>query len=199
MVQRSPRLSTRRMASRIGVSRVWRTLHEEDLYPYHDQRVQHLEPGDHAQRMYLCNWIKAHPELLSVILFSDKASFTRDGVNNSRNVHAWSHDNPSVTKFQRRFTVNVWCGVLGNKLIGPYVFDNNLTGNAYEVFLRNELPGLLEDIPLMIRSQMYFQRDGAPPHYIEGASPLLRIKVVHLGHRSELFKLLVWFTMEEKL
>jgi hypothetical protein len=33
MVQRSPRLSTRRMASRIGVSRmqVWRTLHEEDI------------------------------------------------------------------------------------------------------------------------------------------------------------------------
>jgi len=50
MVQRSSRLSTRRMASRIGVSRmqVWRTLHEEDLYPYRDQRVQHLEPGDHA-------------------------------------------------------------------------------------------------------------------------------------------------------
>ena len=42
-----------RMASRIGVSHMqaWRTLHEEDLYPYHDQRVQHLEPGDHAQRM----------------------------------------------------------------------------------------------------------------------------------------------------
>ena len=52
MVQRSARLSTRRMASRIGVSRmqVWRTLHEDDLYPYHDQGVQHLEPGDHAQR-----------------------------------------------------------------------------------------------------------------------------------------------------
>ena len=31
MVQRSPRLSTRRMVSRLGVSRmqVWRTLHEE--------------------------------------------------------------------------------------------------------------------------------------------------------------------------
>ena len=48
MVQRSPRLSTRRMASRVGLSRmnVWRTLHEENFYPYHDQRVQHLEPGD---------------------------------------------------------------------------------------------------------------------------------------------------------
>jgi len=57
----------------------------------------------------------------------------------------------------------VWCA--GNKLIGPFAFDNNLTGNAYELFLRNELPGLLEYIPLMIRSQMYFQHDGAPPHY----------------------------------
>ena len=55
MVQRSPRLSTRRIASHIYVSRmqVWRTLHEEDLYPYHDQRVHHLEPGDHAQPMDL--------------------------------------------------------------------------------------------------------------------------------------------------
>ena len=92
MVQRSPRLYTRRMISRIGFScmQVWRTLHEEDLYPYHDQR----EPGDYAQRIDLCHWIKAHPKLLSIILFSDEASFTRDGVNNSRNVHTWSQDNP---------------------------------------------------------------------------------------------------------
>ena len=97
--------------------------------------------------------------MLSVILFTDEASFTRDGINNSRNLHTWSHDNPhetSVIKFQRRFSVKVWCGLLGNKLIGPFVFDNNLTGNTYEVFLRNGLPGLLEDIPLMIRRQMYF-------------------------------------------
>jgi len=63
--------------------------------------------------------------------------------------------------------VNVWCALLGNKLIRPSVLDNNLTGNTYEVFLRNELPGLLEDILLMIRSQMYFQHDGAPPHYTQ--------------------------------
>src|SRR5215510_7817357 len=75
-----------------------------------------------------------------------------------------SHET-SVTNFQRRFSVNVWCSVLGNKLIGPSVFDNNLTGNTYEAFLRNELPGLLKEIPLTIRSQMYFQHDGAPPHY----------------------------------
>ena len=112
--------------------------------------------------------VKAHPELLSVILFTDVASFTRDGINNLLNVDTWSHRNPNVTcvtHLQRRFSVNVWCGVLGNKLIGPFVFDNNLTGNTYEAFLRHELPGLLEDIALMIRSQMYFQHDGAPSHY----------------------------------
>ena len=170
MVQRSPRLSTRRMASRIGLSRmqVWRTLHEADLYPYHDKRVQYLEPGDHAQHFDLCQWITAHPEMLSVILFTDEASFTPDGINNSRNVHTWSDENPHetcVTHSQRRFSVNVWCGLLGNRLIGPFVFDNNLTGNTYEAFLRNELPGLLGNIPLVIRSQMYFQHDGAPLHY----------------------------------
>ena len=59
--------------------------------------------------------------LLSVILFSDETSFTRDSVNNLRNVHTWYQDNPhetSVTAFQRRFTVNVWYGVLRDKLIG---------------------------------------------------------------------------------
>jgi len=127
-----------------------------------------LEPGDHAERMDLCRWITPHPELLSVILFTDEASFTRDGINTSRNVHMWSHENPHqthVTNFQRRFSVNVWCGLLGNGLFGPFVFHNNLTGNTYEAFLSNDLPGLLEDIPLMARSQMYFQHDGAPPHY----------------------------------
>ena len=112
MVQRSPRLST--LASAYHVCRCGELYMRKDLYPYHDQRVQHLEPGDHAQRMDFCHWIKAHPELLSVILFSDEASFTRDGVNNLRNVHTWSHDNPhetSVTNFQKEIFSEciVWC------------------------------------------------------------------------------------------
>ena len=61
--------------------------------------------------------------------------------------------------------MKVWCGVLGNRLIGPFVFDKNFTGNTYEAFLSNELPCLFEDIPLIKRSQMYFQHDGALPNY----------------------------------
>jgi hypothetical protein len=86
------------------------TRHCVTLVVFYDQTVQHLEPGDHAQRMDLCHWVQAHPELLDVILFIDEASFTLDGVNNSRNAHTWSHINlheTSVTNFQRRFSVNV--------------------------------------------------------------------------------------------
>jgi hypothetical protein len=91
------------MASHIGVlsMQVWRTL------LYHDQSVQRLEPGDHAQRMDLCHWVQAHPELLSVTLFSDEASFARDGLNNLLNMQTLSHNNPHairITKFQKRFS-----------------------------------------------------------------------------------------------
>jgi len=127
MVQRSPWQSTRRTASRICVSHMqeWQTLHEEDLHPYHDQWVQRLEPGDPAQRMDLCHWITAQPKLLRIILFTDEASFTRDSINNSRNLHTWSHDNlhaTSATRFKKWFSVNVWCGLLGNKLISLLSF-----------------------------------------------------------------------------
>jgi hypothetical protein len=43
----------------------------------------------------------------------------------------------------------------------------NIPEDTYEAFLRNELPCLLEDMPLTIKGQMYFQHDGAPPHYTQ--------------------------------
>jgi hypothetical protein len=86
MVERLARLSTRRMASRIGVSHmhVFRTLHEENYHQFHHQTVQHLEPGDHAQGLSLCHWIQAHRELLGIILFTDEATFTGDAMISSR-------------------------------------------------------------------------------------------------------------------
>jgi hypothetical protein len=88
----------------------------------------------------------------------------------------WFHGHPHqiiVTNFQTRFSVKVWCGLLGNKLIKPFVFDRNLGGDTYELVLRNKLPGLLENIPLMVRGQMYFQHDGTPPHYTQHVAEYL--------------------------
>jgi len=80
MVQRSPTTSTRRLSARIGVSRtrVWRTFHEDGLYPFHPQPVQNLHPGDSAMRLEFC-------QLFPLILFTDEATFTHNGTKNTRN------------------------------------------------------------------------------------------------------------------
>jgi hypothetical protein len=56
--------------------------------------------------------------------------------------------------------VNIWCGLLSKKLIGPFVCDNNLTGDTYEFYLKNALLGLLEHTLSMVSDQMHFQHDG---------------------------------------
>ena len=170
LVQRSPRTSTRRISARLRIPRmsVWRTLFREGMYPYHIQRVQHLEPADMCSRLVLCRWINSNPRVIRNVLFTDEANFTRDGVNNTRNSHLWGRDNPHGTiesNYQHRFSVSVWCGVIGDQLIGPYIFPQRLTGAIYANFLRDELPALLENVPLQTRLQMYYQHDGAPPHF----------------------------------
>ena len=82
--------------------------------------VQRLEGGE-ARRLDLCRWVIANRRLIPFILFTDKASFTRDGINNTHNSHRWSDKNPHATverNSQHRFSVNVWCGMIDSQLTG---------------------------------------------------------------------------------
>jgi len=57
---------------------------------------------------------------------------THDVHNNTRNSHLWDRDNSHGTaesNYQYRFSINVWCGVIGDHLTGPYVFPQRLTGD----------------------------------------------------------------------
>lgn len=106
--------------------------------------------------------------MISSILFCDEAIFTRDGINNHRNEHVWATENPHTiteTHFQHRFSVMVWGGVIGNCLLGPFIFNENLKSKMYRNFLEFDLPGLLENVPLQVRRRMWYMQDGAPPHY----------------------------------
>ena len=130
--------------------------------------LQRLEEGEEARRLDLCRWVIANRRLIPFILFTDEASFTCDGIKNSHNIHQWSDKNPHAIverNFQHCFSVNVWCGVIDNQLTGPAVLPNCLTGCVYVDFLQNELPLLLEEVPLAKRMCMVFQHDGAPAHY----------------------------------
>ena len=150
------------------------------MYPYHIQRIQHLEPMDRRSQLELCRWVNSNPCPIHNILFTDKANFTLDGVNNTRNSHLWDRDNPHGTvksHYQYLFAVNVWCGVIGDQLIRLYIFPQRLTGAIYANFLRDELPALLENVPLQTQQQMYNQNDGAPPHFSQVIGQYLNPKV----------------------
>ena len=99
MVQRSPTTSMLRLSTRLGVSRtrVWRTLHEDGLSPFHPQPVQNLQPGDSAMHLEFCHWLHTNRQLPPLILSTDEATFTRNGINKTCNSHRWSHQNPHGT------------------------------------------------------------------------------------------------------
>jgi hypothetical protein len=167
-VQRSPTSSVRRILRTTGVprTRVWRILHSDGLYPYHLHRVQHLLPRDYAPHVEFCEWLQANLGLLPHILFTDEATFTRDGINNTRNSHTWAHQNPrniTVRRYQHRYSVNVWRGLIDNYLIRPH-FKGHLTGASYREFLQSHLPLYLEDVLLAIHHHLWMRYDGAPPH-----------------------------------
>ena len=59
----------------------------------------------------------------------------------------------------------MWAGILGDRLIVPYILSFRLNGRRYSKLVNYVLPELLEDAPLNVRQRMYFQQDGAPVHF----------------------------------
>lgn len=173
-VAEDPSTSTRRLSARFGVSQasVWRIIHKHGLYPYHHQPIHGLLERDYQQRVDFCRWIltkeRENNGFVAKVLFTDEATFTNNGMVNIHNTHTWAVENPHATTtrgHQERFAINVWAGILGDHLIGPFMLPLRLTGNVYTTFLQDNLPILLEDVSLVARAQMWFMHDGAPAHY----------------------------------
>lgn len=173
-IDENPTTSTRRIAHNLNLSHstVWRILKRQLLYPYHIQRVQALLPRDFPPRLAFCRWmqdqIAQNPEFGAEVMFTDEASFSKDGIINFHNNHIWAEENPheiAEGRHQQQFSVNVWAAIVGNHLIGPHFLPNRLNGADYRQFLEEVLPELLEDVPIQLRQNMYFMHDGAPAHF----------------------------------
>jgi Transposase. len=172
-VAQDPSTSTRRLSSQIGVSKnvVQKVLKEQMLYPYHIQRVQELLPPDRDMRLQFCQFIMQkrteNLNFVRTILFTDEACFTRKGITNLKNEHVYAEENPRAIKpihFQREFKINVWAGIVNDIIVGPAILPPNLNGENYLQHLR-ELPDLLDDVPILLRRDMWFMHDGAPAHF----------------------------------
>ncbi|GBM82554.1 hypothetical protein AVEN_29340-1 [Araneus ventricosus] len=72
---------------------VWRVLRDEELHPYHVQKVQALIPADYAPRVEFARWflqqLAAQPNFSAHVLFTDDSTFTREGISNTHNLHVF--------------------------------------------------------------------------------------------------------------
>ncbi|KAJ8959294.1 hypothetical protein NQ318_021979 [Aromia moschata] len=105
------------------------------------------------------------------------STFTRRRVFNWRNNHLRDSENPQTHEFK----VNIWYGVICNFTIGPFEEPPNLTGPQYLNFLRHHSNELLEDVPLVLRENMWFVHDRAPPQHF--ALPVRQYLHEYFPHR----------------
>jgi len=185
MVTNDPTISTRTVARDQGVSQasVCRALKLAHFHPYKITLTQELHIDDEARRLRYCRWfLNASEEnyhFSEYILFSDECIFHNNGNVNRHNLHYWATENPhwmQQAHTQVRWSVNVWAGILGDYIIGPYFFDGKINGKEYRKFLKNDLVNLLEEVPLESRINMWFQQDGHPAHTAKATRMLLNKK-----------------------
>lgn len=92
-----------------------------------------------------------------------------------------------LSKFQRRWVVNYWAGIIGDRLIGPVEIPPRMTGLQFLDFIRDRLPLLLQRVPLNIRRDMWLQLDGASIHYLREVRDFLNDRYADrwIGRGSE--------------
>ena len=158
--------------SSVSKTTIHRILRDRRLHPYKYVRVQQLLAGDYIQRVQYSRWLLGevlrNPSFTTYILWTDEAIFNREGCFNSHNMHVWSDENPLALRpraAQVRWSINLWAGICGEFIVGPYILPDRLDGLAYKYFSEHVLPDLMDDIPYEIRQNMYFQHDGAGSHF----------------------------------
>lgn len=85
------------------------------------------------------------------IIFTDDATFFSNDVVNSQIRRWWADENLEFVmecKTQYSFKILVWCGILCNKVIGPYLFRENLISECYLDFHRREMTVVLDNMSL---------------------------------------------------
>lgn len=166
----NPENSTRRIAQECGVgpSTVKRILKKHKYHDYKFQKVQKLHAGDSDRRLEFCRWynriLRIDRLLYTKILWTDECTITNSGLFNPRNKHVYATTNPHLIKEVRpqvRFSQNLWCGIINNRIIGPIFLNGTL--NQYRYL--DVLDEVLDAMPLEVRQNLeYFMQDGCGAH-----------------------------------
>lgn len=182
-VEENPNISIRKISESLkeefidqkntSYGRIQTTLKKAGYKAFKIRPTTKLTPRHREKRVEFCHTmlekINGNDAYLKNVFWTDESAFSTSGMINRKNSRQWATVNPHCYRefqFQGRQTVNVWCAILNNRIIGPHFFDVTLNGNGYLNFLQNELENYMDDLPLEQLRNLVFQQDGAPPHCV---------------------------------
>ena len=197
-INRNGQISARR--NTVGLpSATFNRITRLDLHyrPYRVHTQQALQHGDPARRLAYCRWLINHqPRFMVDVIIGDEACFHMDGHVNTWNTRHYGPVNPNVTYDipHNKQKIITWIGIVGdNTILRPYLFPNNVNGQAYLNMINNFV------VPLRMAKygqrrngsipRKYWFQDGAPAHRSIIVRNQLHVlfpqRVVSLGHAQE--------------
>ncbi|GBN30196.1 hypothetical protein AVEN_263065-1, partial [Araneus ventricosus] len=93
-----------------------------------------------------------------------------------QNVHTWSLENPTYAvevRHQLSWSINVWCGIFNDRLIGPVFYEGTLTEQRYLEPLQDVITDFVKNLELHQLRNAWIQHGGAPPHNISNVKQYL--------------------------
>ena len=137
-----------------------RKIMRSEFRPYKGTKVHKIYDHDLERRRDFCEWalqkLTGDRDFFRKVCFTDESTFTNNGPVNKQNVREWTPNNNHWVieqDSQRRWKVNVWAGIVGDRIIGPVFFNENLNGRLYTSFLRRIVPRLLAGNFIIILSK----------------------------------------------
>ena len=154
-VRNGENFTTRSIAADLGISKssVASILKKNKYYPYRLQRHQELRNNDTERRSEFCNSmlqeLDFNANMLQNICFTDESKFVLKQGPNRQNNRFWATSPPTqcipiYSQYQQK--INVWAGMYGTDIIGPFFYEENLTGPRYLQLLQQQIIPAIEAI-----------------------------------------------------
>jgi len=116
----------------------------------------------------MLNAIDEDETFLRRIFSSDEATFYVNGCVNRHNCRIWGTQQPNeIHEYVRGSPkVNVWCGLLYDRVIGPFFLsESTITGVVYLDLFEQYVFPQIGTFKQETVSRVIFMQDRAPPHF----------------------------------
>ena len=168
---RSSQKSLCRGSAEMGIKRtsLRKILTELNMKPYIPRLIHGLLEDDPNRRSQFCEHFVSLCEddttFLNQIVWTDEAAFKLSGHENRHNCVYWSDKNPhfTIATELNQPGIIVWTGISSAGIVGPVFFEGTVSGEKYLEKLKTAIAPALKERPDF--SSLYFQQDGAPPHF----------------------------------